>query len=218
MVHLLKTRFGFHNDGILQMTDEMQDPTRVPTGYNIRQGIRWLMTDLTPGDSLIFHYSGHGSQQRDPLGEERDGMNDTLCPVDFKTAGMIIDDELNALLCNPLPPGVRLHAIIDACHSGTVLDMPYICKFQQGRVNWVAEPPTRAYKGTHGGLAIQFSACTDEQTAADTNQLSGNVSTGAATFSFIQAVEQFGIHICYGDLLHSMHRALKSMKAGKGGG
>ncbi len=33
-----------------------------------------------------------------------------------------------------------------------------------------------------------------------------------------QAVEQFGIHICYGDLLHSMHRALKSMKAGKGGG
>ena len=28
------------------------------------------------------------------------------CPVDFKTAGMIIDDELNALLCNPLPPGV----------------------------------------------------------------------------------------------------------------
>lgn len=41
-------------------------------------------------------------------------------------------------------------------------------------------------QGTHGGLAIQFSACTDEQTAADTNQLSGNVSTGAATFSFIQ--------------------------------
>ena len=112
MVHLLKTRFGFQNDGILQMTgelfppswtgrahlltvhslqsdlvvtpkpqslclgastsatsglqcfpqdgvssgsssllhaqvcllwpaDEMQDPTRMPTGYNIRQGIRW---------------------------------------------------------------------------------------------------------------------------------------------------------------------------------
>ena len=33
-----------------------------------------------------------------------------------------------------------------------------------------------------------------------------------------QAVEQFGIHICYGDLLHSMHRALKSMKSGGGGG
>ena len=41
-------------------------------------------------------------------------------------------------------------------------------------------------QGTAGGLAVQFSACTDEQTAADTNQLSGNVSTGAATFSFIQ--------------------------------
>ena len=34
--------------------------------------------------------------------------------------------------------------------------------------------------------AFQFSAATDDQTAADTNKLSGNVSTGAATFSFIQ--------------------------------
>ena len=31
-------------------------------------------------------------------------------------------------------------------------------------------------------------AATDDQTAADTNKLSGNVSTGAATFSFIQAL------------------------------
>lgn len=36
-------------------------------------------------------------------------------------AGQIIDDDLNRLLVNPLPPGVRLHAIIDACHSGSVL-------------------------------------------------------------------------------------------------
>lgn len=44
----------------------------------------------------------------------------------------------------------------------------------------------RYYKGTAGGRAFQFGAASDDQTAADTNKLSGNVSTGAATFSFIQ--------------------------------
>ena len=40
-------------------------------------------------------------------------------------AGMIIDDEINVLLVNPLPPNVRLHAVIDACHSGTAMDLEY---------------------------------------------------------------------------------------------
>ena len=44
-----------------------------------------------------------------------------LCPCDFKRAGQIIDDEINAVLVNPLPQGVVLHAVIDACHSGSVV-------------------------------------------------------------------------------------------------
>ena len=35
-------------------------------------------------------------------------------------AGQLTDDEVNRILVNPLPHGVRLHAIIDACHSGSV--------------------------------------------------------------------------------------------------
>jgi hypothetical protein len=41
--------------------------------------------------------------------------------ADYKSAGQIVDDELNQLLVRPLPPGVNLHAVIDACHSGTVM-------------------------------------------------------------------------------------------------
>lgn len=43
-------------------------------------------------------------------------------------------------------------------------------------------------QGTAGGEAFQFGAARDSQTAADTSQLSGNVSTGAATFAFIQVI------------------------------
>ena len=100
------------------MTDDQADPTRIPTRANMLQGFRWLTMDMRPGDSLVFHYSGHGGQTRDYSGEELDGMNETLMPLDWKTAGEIVDDDLNRLLVNPLPQGVKLHAVMDCCHSG----------------------------------------------------------------------------------------------------
>ena len=33
-------------------------------------------------------------------------------------AGEIVDEELNSILVHPLLAGVRLHCLIDACHSG----------------------------------------------------------------------------------------------------
>lgn len=41
--------------------------------------------------------------------------------------GTITDNELNQWLVNPLPAGARLHAILDACHSGTALDLEFMC-------------------------------------------------------------------------------------------
>jgi hypothetical protein len=39
-----------------------------------------LIVGVLPGDSLFFHFSGHGSQQPDPLGIEEDGMNEVILP------------------------------------------------------------------------------------------------------------------------------------------
>lgn len=84
------------------------------------------MKDCQPGDSLVFYFSGHGLRQPDFKGDEEDGYDETLCPVDFRKEGMILDNDINSFIVKPLPAGVTLHAIIDACHSGTVLDLQYI--------------------------------------------------------------------------------------------
>ncbi|KAK3014384.1 hypothetical protein RJ639_010161 [Escallonia herrerae] len=97
----------------------------------MRMALYWLVQGCQPGDSLLFHYSGHGSRQRNYNGNEVDGYDETLCPLDFETQGMIIDDELNATIVRPLPTGVKLHAIVDACHSGTVLDLPFLCRMHR---------------------------------------------------------------------------------------
>lgn len=63
--------------------------------------------------------------------------DETICPSDFKSAGQIVDDELNERLVKPLMPGVTLHALMDCCHSGTALDLPYRCKEgAPGKFQW----------------------------------------------------------------------------------
>ncbi|KAF3655338.1 Metacaspase-2 [Capsicum annuum] len=219
MRFLLTNRFKFPQDSILMLTDEERDPYRIPTKHNIRMAMYWLVQGCQAGDSLVFHYSGHGSQQRNYTGDEVDGFDETLCPLDFETQGMIVDDEINATLVRPLPRGAKLHAIIDACHSGTMLDLPFLCRMDRtGRYVWEDHrPQSGAWKGTSGGEVISFSGCDDDQTSADTDSLSKVTSTGAMTFSFIQAIEH-GQGTTYGGILNAMRSSIRSSDNDLGGG
>lgn len=126
MFNFLVHYFGYLPGDIVVLTDDTRDPKRVPTRLNIIRGMMWLVRDARPDDSLVFHYSGHGGQTKDFDGDEQDGMDDTIYPVDFEMLGMLIDDEMHDIMVKPLVPGVRLTALYDSCHSGTALDLPYI--------------------------------------------------------------------------------------------
>ena len=89
------------------LTDDQRDPQFQPTRENIIEGMLWLVSGAQPNDSLFFHYSGHGSQEGDHDGDEVDGSDETICPLDYKSAGQIVDDEMNALLVQQLPRGAR---------------------------------------------------------------------------------------------------------------
>ncbi|CAL5340378.1 unnamed protein product [Camellia sinensis] len=141
MKFLLINKFQFPEASVLMLTEEETDPYRIPTKQNMRMALYWLVQGCQPGDSLLFHYSGHGSRQRNISGDEVDGYDETLCPLDFETQGMIVDDEINATIVRPLPYGVKLHAIIDACHSGTVLDLPFLCRMNS--ISTIKFPPDR---------------------------------------------------------------------------
>ncbi|XP_031482599.1 metacaspase-1-like [Nymphaea colorata] len=219
MKYLLINRFHFPESSIIMLTEEETDPFKRPTKHNIRMAIYWLVQGCQPGDSLVFHYSGHGSQQRNYNGDEVDGYDETLLPLDFETQGMIVDDEINETLVRPLPRGARLHALIDACHSGTVLDLPYLCRMgRTGQYVWEDHRPrSGVWKGTNGGEAISISGCDDNQTSADTSALSRITSTGAMTFCFIQAIER-GAGTTYGNLLNAMRTTIRNTDVGSGGG
>ncbi|KAH7518606.1 hypothetical protein FEM48_Zijuj09G0189100 [Ziziphus jujuba var. spinosa] len=81
---------------------------------------------MTAGDSLVFYFSGHGLRQPDFKDDERDGFDEAICPVDFLQEGMILDSDINTDIVKPLRTGVTLHAIGDACQSGTILDLVHV--------------------------------------------------------------------------------------------
>ncbi|CAM8922670.1 unnamed protein product [Rhodiola kirilowii] len=129
--------------------------------------------------------------------------------MDFVTQGLILDDEINDKIVKPIPHGVKLHAIIDSCHSGTVLDLPYLCRMnKQGQYAWEDHRAKHGtWKGTSGGEVISFSGCDDDQTSADTEALSKVASTGAMTYAFIEAIER-GHGATYGSILTAMRATI----------
>jgi len=68
---------------------------------------------------------GHGGKLRDDDGDEKDGYDETLVPLDYETAGQIRDDDLYKMLIGSLKEGVFATFIMDCCHSGSVLDLPF---------------------------------------------------------------------------------------------
>lgn len=108
------------------LTDDQQNPLSIPNRQNILQAMHWLVKGAEPNDSLFFHYSGHGGQTKDSDGDENDGYDETIYPVDFRYNGHIVDDDMHAIMVAPLKAGVRLTAIFDSCHSGSALDLPYL--------------------------------------------------------------------------------------------
>ncbi|EPS95938.1 hypothetical protein FOMPIDRAFT_1168066 [Fomitopsis schrenkii] len=118
--------YGYQDDDIVMLTDDQRNQRSIPTRTNMIHAFQWLVRDAQPNDSLFLHYSGHGGLTKDLDGDEESGYDEVIYPVDFKQNGQIIDDELHDLLVKPLPQGCRLTAIFDSCHSGSVMDLPYV--------------------------------------------------------------------------------------------
>ena len=53
-----------------------------PWRDNIIKGLKWLVRDAEPGDHLFFQYSGHGTRIKDESGDEEDGFDTGLVPLD----------------------------------------------------------------------------------------------------------------------------------------
>jgi hypothetical protein len=115
MSKVLREQYGFQTRDVRLLTD-----SRATTAA-IRSGLEQLVSGARPGDSLVFHYSGHGTQVRDIHGDElSDGLDEIICPYDLDWDAPFTDDDMGDI-CSKVPAGAMLTVILDCCHSGTGL-------------------------------------------------------------------------------------------------
>ena len=111
--YIAETHKVFSEENIKKLTDKQA------TKKEIVQQIKWLLADAQAGDSLLFHYSGHGAQvttQNKQL--EKDGLDEIICPYDFdgSPATTLRDKEFAALFAT-IPKEVHFVWISDSCHA-----------------------------------------------------------------------------------------------------
>lgn len=94
------------------------------TRENILLRMLEMVSGSVSGDVLVIQYAGHGTTAPDLDGDETasgqvgNTEDEALCPVDFRSGELIIDDDLG-LVWDVLPEGVALTLFFDSCHSGS---------------------------------------------------------------------------------------------------
>ncbi|KAL4262083.1 Peptidase C14 caspase domain-containing protein [Pleurotus pulmonarius] len=121
LASLLESHYDYYPEDIVILTDKDKNFLRRPTRDNILREIDDLVADVEPGDQILFHYSGHCGQYPRLDGTEEDNLDEAIEALD----GPILDDILKERLVDPLPAGSTLVAILDTCHSETLLDLPH---------------------------------------------------------------------------------------------
>ncbi|KAH8723738.1 peptidase C14, caspase domain-containing protein [Phaeosphaeriaceae sp. PMI808] len=105
-----------------------------PDGHNLLAAMDWLVSE--PGCTLFLHYSGHGGQIEDADGNRTTGIDDTIVPVDFETRGQISSTILHEHLVTRMAPDCTLFIIMDCCHSGSAVELPYVYRSDaDGRIS-----------------------------------------------------------------------------------
>jgi metacaspase-1 len=175
---VLVNKLKFKPSSITMITDN----TRVlPTKSAIRTAIQSMAAKCHENSNITnvwFHYSGHGSYVRDRNSDESDRRDETLCPIDYLTAGMYIDDELREDLAL-FPTHVRVTCVLDCCHSGTGADLKFT--YNAGNKSKIENKN----KDVPADV-ICLSGCRDTQTSADA--FIAGQSQGALTASVLDAL------------------------------
>jgi metacaspase-1 len=96
-----------------QLTDAMA------TRSAVSEALIEAVSSLGYLDTLLVHYSGHGTFVADLDADEADGRDEAWVCSDFAVGGVLTDDDLHEIFSRRRT-GSRVVMLSDSCHSGTL--------------------------------------------------------------------------------------------------
>ncbi|MCC7467028.1 MAG: caspase family protein, partial [Saprospiraceae bacterium] len=201
------------------------------TKSNIAKAFRDHLSQARAGDSVLFFYSGHGTQELADMEvwtEETDTYLEGLaCYYDKgNTQNFILaDKELRYLLHSISKPGVHIATLFDCCHSGdntrAAMGEPLILK--QGYYVFPQRPwdhflfakqhPRDSVIGKRTrdflpeGDYVALSAAESDQSAVET--AIGGERHGVFAFHLLHVLRQCGGNISYRDLTNQVRNRIR---------
>ncbi|HHC73513.1 MAG TPA: caspase family protein, partial [Thiothrix sp.] len=116
MANVLQQRFQVKSEQLKLLLSE------AATKVAIIAGFQQHLAKAKAGDTAVFYYSGHGSQEQMPAqwwASEADRQNETLVCHDSRLGvGDLADKELRFLIAELDAKSIKVVVIMDCCHSG----------------------------------------------------------------------------------------------------
>ncbi|MBF0103401.1 MAG: caspase family protein [Desulfobacterales bacterium] len=216
---ILLKYFGFTVKDIRVLADDRATKKR------IMDRLYWLIKDAKPGDRLLFHFSGHGSQVRDRDGDElKDQLDEILCPHDMDWDGIFINDDDLQSIFSGIKEDINLEILLDCCHSGTgtreAMGIESLALINSFKPKFLAPPidiqarieddlaEKQLFRETTSTLHhVLFSGCKSNQTSADA-YINGTYN-GAFTYYFCKLLRDTVGKINRAELLKQLRASLK---------
>jgi len=199
ITNVMVGHYGYARENIVQLRDDNNNPEFQPTRNNILSHLKNLVNDSENLTEILVHYSGHGSQMLDTTGEEEDGMDEVLVPIDYKTSGFIVDKEIYQIIKNSKCKTVL---IFDCCHSGTICDLQW--SFEYKDKNQGFSKTLNVNKYIYNPYILCLAGCKDSQTSADSYSNEMKQSVGAFTDALIHCLKENNYEVSilklYGDI------------------
>jgi hypothetical protein len=156
----LKSHMEFKDKDITIITDAREPVTRARVLLEFSRLVDDARKNTGKRQNIWFHYSGHGFQLRDTNGDEVDGKDECLYLGPGET---VRDDDIMQYLLRPLPSKTRAICVVDACHSGTAVDLPFAFDVVGSQLRRL--PVQNNHRIACKALFV--SGCREDQTSAD---------------------------------------------------
>lgn len=186
------------------------------THVGITKALKTLVKNSKKGDMVYIHFSMHGQPFEDLNGDEEDGWDEALIPVDAQMSysegvydgkNHLIDDELEVYfndIRHKIGPDGQLYVILDACHSGTA---------SRGDDDHV--------RGTRDGFTRSGKDYTPDRTQETNDYFTVTTAKGQSPVTFVEACRSYQVNkevrdvetnTWYGSLSYYIAQAMRDNK------
>lgn len=210
-IKLLSPLFSEHGYTVTSLVDAQA------THAGITKALEKLAKDSKKGDRVYIHFSMHGQPFEDLNGDEEDGWDEALIPVNaemlyaegvYEGKNHLLDDELESYfneIRNKLGSEGQLIVILDACHSGTA---------SRGDDDHI--------RGTREGFTRSGKDYTPDRTQETNDYFTVASTKGQSPITFIEACRSYQVNrevrdvetnTWYGSLSFYIAQSMKDNKA-----